>query len=110
MAPGLRTPPKPRAIRSVFGDRPPPVTAFKWAFGHLIAASGILDVVMALVALRKRVAPGIPTLRSLDPELAPLPVSAAPQPLSGDIGLVLCRGFGGMNTALLSVRASSLYQ
>jgi 3-oxoacyl-[acyl-carrier-protein] synthase-1 len=94
------------AILSVFGKRPPPVTAFKWAFGHLIAGSGILDVVMALIALRKGVAPGIPTLRSLDPELAPLPVSAAPQQLSGEIAVVLCRGFGGMNTALV-LRAAS---
>jgi 3-oxoacyl-[acyl-carrier-protein] synthase-1 len=88
-----------RGIRSVFGKSPPPVTAFKWAFGHLIAASGVLDLVMALVALGKRVAPGIASLTDLDPELAPLPVSAAAQPLSGDIGLILCRGFSGMNTA-----------
>jgi 3-oxoacyl-[acyl-carrier-protein] synthase-1 len=90
-----------KGIRSVFGDRPPPVTAFKWAFGHLIAASGILDLVMSLVALRKRVAPGIATLNSLDPQLAPFPISTAPQPLAGGIGLVLCRGFSGMNTALV---------
>jgi 3-oxoacyl-[acyl-carrier-protein] synthase-1 len=94
------------AIRRIFGERPPPVTAFKWAYGHLIAASGILDAVMALMALRKRIAPGIPTLRSLDPALAPLPVSSSPQPLSEDIALVLCRGFGGMNTAVV-VRASA---
>lgn len=95
-----------RGIHSVFGERPPPVTAFKWAFGHLIAASGVLDVVLALVALQKRVAPGIPTLRSLDPELAFLPVSSAPRELAGGTGLVLCRGFGGMNTAVV-VRAGT---
>ena len=92
------------AIRRVFGEagvRPPPMTAFKWAFGHLIAASGILDVVMALAALRHGMVPGIPTLCSLDPEIAPLPVSAAPQELAGDIGVVLCRGFGGMNAAVV---------
>jgi len=94
------------AIRRIFGERPPPVTAFKWAFGHLIAGSGILDVVMALTALRKQVAPGIPTLRSLDPALAPLPVSPTAQPLSGNIAVVLSRGFGGMNTALV-VRAAA---
>jgi len=95
------------AIRRLFGDRPPPVTAFKWAFGHLIAASGILDVVMSLVALRARVAPGIASLHTLDPEIAPLPVSTAPQPLTKEIALVLCRGFGGMNTAVV-VRASAV--
>ena len=39
------------AILQVFGKNPPPVTAFKWAFGHLLAASGMLDVVLALRAL-----------------------------------------------------------
>ena len=95
-----------RGIRSVFGDRPPPVTAFKWAFGHLIAASGILDLVLTLMALHKRVAPGIASLSTLDPQLAPLPISAESQPLCGDIGLVICRGFSGMNTALV-VRAQA---
>jgi 3-oxoacyl-[acyl-carrier-protein] synthase-1 len=97
-------------IRQVFGECPPPTTAFKWAFGHLIAASGVLDVVMALIALRKRVAPGIPTLRSLDPELAPLRVSSEPQELSGDIAVVLCRGFGGMNTAVVVRAAAGAFQ
>ena len=54
----------------------PPVTAFKWAFGHLIAAAGTLDAVLALAALRRGVVPGIATLDALDPACAPLPVGA----------------------------------
>jgi 3-oxoacyl-[acyl-carrier-protein] synthase-1 len=92
------------AIRRVFGATPPPLTAFKWAFGHLMAASGILETVLALVALRHGVVPGVATLRTLDPEVAPLPVSRAPQRPRSDIGLILSRGFGGINVALL-VRA-----
>lgn len=93
-------------IHSVFGGRMPPVTAFKWATGHLLAGSGLLDVVVTLMALEKRTIPGIPSLRSLDPELAYLSVSSAPRPLSGEIGLMICRGFGGMNTAVV-VRAGA---
>jgi 3-oxoacyl-[acyl-carrier-protein] synthase-1 len=96
-----------RGIRAVFGAAAPPVTAFKWAFGHLIAASGMLDVLMALMALRNGVAPGIPTLRSIDPEIAPLPVSSQPQAVTGDVALVLCRGFGGMNSATVVTSARS---
>ena len=40
------------AMRRVFGAAMPPVTAFKWAFGHLIAAAGIVDTVLALAALQ----------------------------------------------------------
>jgi 3-oxoacyl-[acyl-carrier-protein] synthase-1 len=93
------------ALRRVFGNRVPPVTGFKWTFGHLIAASATLDLVLALRALREQVAPGIATLNALDPALAPLPVSATPQVPRSDIAVVLCRGFGGMSVALI-VRAA----
>src|SRR6185503_3955362 len=64
------------AIRRVFGENPPPVTGFKWAYGHLIAASGVLDLVLTLTALQRGVVPGIPTLKTLDPDIAPFPVSS----------------------------------
>lgn len=93
-----------RAIRRVFGAAPPPVTAFKWGVGHLLAASGILEAVLALAALRARSVPGIANLREPDPECAGLPVSSKAQAPRSDIALVLSRGFGGTNAALL-VRA-----
>ena len=93
------------AIRRVFGGSPPPVTGFKWACGHLISASGVLDLVLALAALRQQIVPGIATLAALDPELGPLPVSAATQTPRSDIAAVICRGFGGMNVVLV-VRAA----
>jgi 3-oxoacyl-[acyl-carrier-protein] synthase-1 len=93
------------AIRAVFGRRAPPVTSFKWSYGHLIAASGMIDTVMALLALRRGSVPGIATLRELDPLLEGLPVSAAAQPARSDVALVLSRGFAGTNAALL-VRAA----
>ncbi len=89
------------AIRTVFGESPPPVTAFKWAFGHLIAASGIAETVAGLRALREGIVPGIATLRELDPECAGLPVAATPRAPRSDIALVLSRGFAGTNAALL---------
>jgi 3-oxoacyl-(acyl-carrier-protein) synthase len=89
------------AIRRVFGDAVPPVTAFKWAFGHPLAASGILDSVLALIALRHGAVPGVATLRELDPDVGDLPVSARPQAPRSDVALVLNRGFGGSNTALV---------
>ncbi len=91
------------ALRGVFGTgaAAPPVTAFKWATGHLIAAAGIMEAVVALAALRKRIVPGIATLTSLDPNCEGLRVSSAPQDLRGDTALILCRGFAGTNAALI---------
>ena len=94
-------------IRRVFGENPPPVTGFKWAYGHLIAASGMVDLVLALKALSQQTVPGIATLNTLDPEFAPFPVSTAPQKPRSDIALVICRGFGGMNVAALVRGAAS---
>jgi 3-oxoacyl-[acyl-carrier-protein] synthase-1 len=89
------------AILRVFGREAPPVTGFKWAFGHLIAASGIIESVLALWTLRERLVPGIATLRELDPVAVGVPVSATSSMPRSDVALVLSRGFGGTNAALL---------
>jgi len=93
------------AIRRVFGAAAPPITAFKWAIGHTIAAAGILETVLALTALARNQVPGVATLASLDPGCAGLPVSAAAQKPRSDVALILCRGFAGTNAALV-VRAT----
>jgi 3-oxoacyl-[acyl-carrier-protein] synthase-1 len=89
------------AIHRVFGLHTPPVTGFKWAFGHLLAASGIIEAVLALSALAARTVPGIATLRTIDPAVAGLPVSATATVPRSDVALVLSRGFAGTNAALL---------
>jgi 3-oxoacyl-(acyl-carrier-protein) synthase len=89
------------ALLRVFAGAPPPVTSFKWALGHAIAASGTLESVLALKALKEGVVPGIATLNELDPALVPLPVSSSPQTPRSDIALLCSRGFGGMNVALV---------
>jgi hypothetical protein len=43
----------------------------------------------------------VPTLRTLDPACAPLPVSPKPQVPVSDVVLILSRGFAGLNVALL---------
>jgi 3-oxoacyl-[acyl-carrier-protein] synthase-1 len=93
------------AIRAAFGAKPPPVTAFKWAIGHLIAAAGVLETTLALAALKQRIVPGIAWLAQPDPDCAGVPVSASVQEPRSDVALVLCRGFASINIALL-VRAA----
>ncbi len=93
------------AIRRAFGAAAPPVTGFKWAIGHTIAAAGILETVLALAALARNEVPGIATLASLDPACTGLPVSAGAQKPRSRVALILCRGFAGTNAALV-VRAT----
>jgi 3-oxoacyl-(acyl-carrier-protein) synthase len=88
-------------ILRVFGESAPPVTAFKWCYGHLIAASGIADIVMALEVVKQGVLPGIATLDSVDPVVGAFPVSRENRTVSGKVALVICRGFGGMNVVVI---------
>ncbi len=88
-----------RALAQVFGDDMPPVTGFKWAFGHLLASAGLIDAVLAVAALRAGVVPGIAGLGEIDADGAALNVSAQQREPRGDVALVLSRGFGGTNAA-----------
>ena len=99
------TPPKPRRCSACSATRCPPVTAFKWAIGHLIAGAGIVETTIALAALRRKTVPGIATLRALARECAGLPLSQDAQAPRSGVALVVCRGFAGTNAALL-VRAT----
>lgn len=92
------------ALRHVFGAAMPPVAAFKWAFGHLIAGAGILDAVLAIEALRQRTVPGTAMFETLDPQCAGVAVSREAQTPRSDTALVICRGFAGTDAALI-VRA-----
>jgi 3-oxoacyl-[acyl-carrier-protein] synthase-1 len=89
------------ALRRVFGDACPPVTAFKWAIGHLIAAAGIIETTLALAALRARRVPGIATFEAADEACVHGPVSRKDQAPRSDVALVLCRGFAATDAALI---------
>ena len=88
-------------LQRIFGHAMPPVTAFKWSFGHLLAAAGILDTVVALTLLRDEEVPGIATLGMVAKDCHGVAVSRAAQRPRSNVALVLCRGFGGLNVALL---------
>jgi 3-oxoacyl-(acyl-carrier-protein) synthase len=82
----------------------PPVTGFKWAIGHLIAAAGMIETVLALEALSRDIVPGIATLSRVDPACAGIGVTDAARVPRSKVALILCRGFAGTNAALI-VRA-----
>jgi len=93
------------AIRRIFEASMPPVTAFKWALGHTLAASALLDAALALVSLRRGIVPGVATLEAPAEECHGLSISRREQRPRSDVALVLSRGFGGTNAAIV-LRAS----
>ena len=85
----------------VFGDNLPPVTAFKWSFGHCLAAAGLLDAVLALSASAAGTVPGVASLRGCPADWETLTVSPHSQRPRNDVALVISRGFAGINVAFL---------
>lgn len=93
------------AIEEVFGINTVPVTAFKWAMGHTLCASGVLDTVLATIALQKQCLPGIANLQQPAETCKNLNVSAASRSLAqGQYALIINRGFAGMNTSVVVKR------
>ncbi|WP_327676520.1 ketosynthase chain-length factor [Kitasatospora sp. NBC_00458] len=87
-------------LAEVFGPRGVPVTAPKTMTGRLLAGGPPVDVVAALLALRDQVVP--PTVGTTVPDDLPIDlVTGAPREAVLRTALILARGFGGFNSALV---------
>ncbi|MFI2209346.1 beta-ketoacyl synthase N-terminal-like domain-containing protein [Streptomyces sp. NPDC020141] len=92
-----------RCLAEVFGPAGVPVTAPKAGYGRLYAGGAPLDVVTALLALRDQVIP--PTGPGVVPDAAHrLDLVTEPREAALRTALVIARGYGGFNSALV-VRA-----
>lgn len=77
------------------------VTAFKWAMGHTLAASGVVDTVLAVQALKHRTLPGIAPLSDPASCSKSLLIQATHRELPQKAtALVINRGFAGMNACV----------
>lgn len=89
------------AIRSVFGDAPPPVSSTKSQIGHLLGAAGAVEAIACVQAIREGVLP--PNLNYETPDPAcNLPIVAnESRAETVEIALSNSLGFGGHNAALV---------
>ncbi|CAM5610872.1 ketosynthase chain-length factor [Streptomyces narbonensis] len=91
------------AITAVFGPGGVPVTAPKTMIGRLYSGAGPVDVVSAVLAIREGLIP--PTTNVvLSPDYDIDLVTGQPRTASVRTALVLARGYGGFNSAVV-VRA-----
>ena len=88
-----------RAIRRVFGDTVPLASA-KGACGHTLGASGMIQAILAMEALRRKTLFPQTGLETPEPGAERM-VSRQPQVLNGKAALSLNSGFGGVNAAVL---------
>jgi len=90
------------AIKAVFGDRAYniPVSSSKSMLGHLIAAAGVVELVICVEALRKGVLPPTINYQTPDPECDLDYIPNAAREKRVDHVLSNSFGFGGQNIAL----------
>ncbi len=91
------------AIRKVFGDHADAiaVTSTKSQLGHLLCASGGIEAVFSVLALRDRLVPATINLENPDPDCDLDVVVGAPRPVDTDVVLSNSFGFGGQNGSLV---------
>jgi len=93
------------ALRDVFGDRIPPVSANKSQTGHAMGASSAIELILAMEGMmRERV---LPTINYLpDPELPLDCISEGTRKLEQEYVLKNAFGFGGCNACLVLHRTA----
>jgi len=94
------------AINALLMGHSVPVTAYKWSMGHTLCASGIMDTVLAVEGLQKRLIPGVANLSQKVSNCDALDITQETRTYNqGTHALLINRGFAGMNVSLL-IKAS----
>ena len=89
------------ALRTVFGEACPPVSASKGMLGHTLGAAGVIETILCVLAMQERLLPGTPGLST---PAEGMPSSLVREPRAAirlKNVLKLNTGFGGMNGALV---------
>lgn len=89
------------ALKTVFGERPVPVSSTKGITGHTLGAAGAIEAVFSLLAIGESFLPANVGVLEQDPECPVALVTGGSTP--GRVRKVISNsfGFGGNNTALV---------
>ncbi|HEY4414337.1 MAG TPA: beta-ketoacyl-[acyl-carrier-protein] synthase family protein [Verrucomicrobiae bacterium] len=88
------------AMKTVFHNRVPPFSSTKRVFGHALAASGSLEAIVCIEALRRQALPPNPGFNKCDPAIGLIPVTES-QPARLTHAMSNSFGFGGNNGVLI---------
>jgi 3-oxoacyl-[acyl-carrier-protein] synthase II len=104
----LNDPAEVRAIRAALGRAAErvPVSSIKGAVGHLMAASGAIELAACLMVLKRGMLPGTAHHVERDPECNLDIIGESPRALEVDCVLSNSFGFGGQNATVALARLS----
>jgi 3-oxoacyl-[acyl-carrier-protein] synthase II len=104
----LNDPAEARAIHAALGRAAEtvPVSSIKGAIGHLMAASGAIEIAACLLPFERGMLPATAHHRELDSECAIDVIGETPRIAAGDVALSNSFGFGGQNVALILGRCA----
>jgi len=93
------------AIRAVFGDKCPPISATKSLSGHSLGAAGVQEAIYSLLMMNNGFICESANIRNLDPAFEDMPIVRERRD-DVKIGAVLSNsfGFGGTNASLVLKR------
>ena len=77
------------------------VIATKSAHGHMLGATGAMEFLIAIQAMREKVAPPILNYVGPDPD-CDIPLVLEPEEISSEIAVSASFAFGGLNSVLLA--------
>jgi 3-oxoacyl-[acyl-carrier-protein] synthase-1 len=90
------------AIRTVFGDKCPPLSATKSLTGHSLGAAGVQEAIYSLLMMQNGFMCESANIQNLDPAFADMPILRERKD-NATLGAVLSNsfGFGGTNASLV---------
>jgi 3-oxoacyl-[acyl-carrier-protein] synthase-1 len=93
------------AIREVFGDKCPPISATKSLTGHSLGAAGVQEAIYSLLMMNNGFICESANIQTIDPAFADMPI-ARERKDNAALGAVLSNsfGFGGTNASLVFKR------
>ncbi len=96
------------AIREVFGDDRPPISATKSLTGHSLGAAGVHEAIYSLLMMNNGFICESANIENLDPDLADMPIVRKRKDGAAlDTVMSNSFGFGGTNASLVFRRLDS---
>jgi len=90
-----------RAFHAVFKNKERPLYSVKGGIGHTMGAAGLVELIIALRALREQRVPATVNLREADQDAAGWVSDRMQSVRDNSLALVTNAGFSGVNTALV---------